>query len=424
MNSPGQPASRIALAAWCLFDWGRHAFPTVILTFVFSAYFTKAVASSPVEGTALWTRAIALSGLASALLAPIIGAVADRSGRRKPWLAAATLLCVAATGLLWFAKPGAGNVVAILLCVGVASIAYEITVQFHNAMLAPISPPGMIGRISGWGWGIGYAGGLGCLILALVGLVQPAADWFGFGKAEAANIRATTLLAAGWFALFALPLFLVTPDQPSTGVGLVRAIGDGFAGLKETLRLARRQPGLIRFLIASALYLDGLVTLFAFGGLYAAGTFGMGFEEIIQFAIALNVTAGLGAALFGGLDDRLGSKRVITLALGGLLILGAPLVLVTGKGWFLGLALALGALVGPAQAAGRSLVARLAPPEMGARVFGLYALTGRATSFLGPLVLGVATEVFDSQRAGMATILLFWGAGLAVLWPVRDLRRP
>jgi UMF1 family MFS transporter len=287
-------------------------------------------------------------------------------------------------------------------------------------MLPAISPLGMIGRISGWGWGIGYAGGLACLVVVLVGFIQPAVPWFGIGRDAAANVRATSVVAALWFAVFAVPLFLLTPDQPGTGISWVRAARNGLAALKATAREVVRHRDLLRFLIASALYLDGLVTLFAFGGIYAAGTFHMSTEEIIQFAIALNVTAGLGAALFGGIDDRLGPKRTIVIALVGLIALGLPLVLVAGKAWFWGLALGLGALVGPAQAAGRSWVARLAPPGMTAQIFGFYTLTGRATAFLGPLVLGIATQVFDSQRAGMATILVFWAVGLVLILGVRD----
>jgi UMF1 family MFS transporter len=306
-----------------------------------------------------------------------------------------------------------------------ASVAFELANVFYNAMLPSVAPPGMTGRVSGWGWGLGYMGGLACLAVALFGLI-------GFGgappllpvpAAEQAGVRATALLVAAWFAVFALPLFLFAPDRPATGIGAGRAVREGLATLWRTLREVRRYGDIVRFLIASALYRDGLATLFAVGGLYAAGTIGMDFDRILVFAIGLNVTAGLGAAGFAFLDDAAGSKRTVLLALGGLIGFGVPLLLISDADWFIVLALGLGLFVGPAQAASRSLLARLAPPHMETEMFGLYALTGKSIAFLGPVLFGLVTAAFDSQRAGMATILLFFVAGGALLLTVREPRR-
>jgi len=311
-------------------------------------------------------------------------------------------------------------VVLALVLVAIGTLGFEFGTVFYNAMLPDMVPRQRLGRWSGWGWGLGYVGGLLALVLCLVGFVQTERPWFGVGKEDAANIRATTVLVAVWFAVFALPLFLLTPDRPSNNLPMAAAVRQGLAMLGATLANLRRRRTIALFLLAQMFYADGLATLFAFGGIYAAGTFGMSFAEVIQFGIALNVTAGLGAAAFAPLDDRIGAKRTILLSLAGLILSGALVLLVESKTWFWIGGSILGIFVGPCQAASRSMMARLAPPGERAEMFGLLALSGKATAFLGPALLGWATLTFMSQRAGMATILLFWIAGMAVLLAVRD----
>jgi len=405
--------------AWAFYDWANSAVATVITSFVFATYFTRAVAPSPEEGTVLWSHAQSASALAIAVLAPVLGAVADRGGRRKPWLAAFTLLSVVATALMWFVLPSPDYVLLALVLVAVGTVGFEFGTVFYNAMLPDLAPRERLGRWSGWGWGLGYLGGLSALVICLVGFVQTEQPWFGVGKAEQANIRATTVVVAIWFAVFALPLFLLTPDRPSRGVPMGRAVREGLTMLGLTLRRLRHRPTVALFLLAQMLYADGLATLFAFGGIYAAGTFGMSFAEVIQFGIALNITAGIGAVAFAPLDDRIGARRTILLSLCGLIVCGALVLLVESKTMFWVWGSALGLFVGPTQAASRSMMARLAPPDERAEMFGLLALSGKATAFLGPALLGWATWAFASQRAGMATILLFWIAGLAVLTRVK-----
>ncbi|MBF0333679.1 MAG: MFS transporter, partial [Alphaproteobacteria bacterium] len=283
---------RGGLVSWCLYDWANSAFPTVITTFVFAAYFTQAVAPSPETGTALWGEAMALAGLIIALASPALGAIADQGGRRKPWLAAFTGLCVVATASLWWVAPQPGAVPLALLALVLGTVGVELASVFYNAMLPDLVTKGRYGRLSGWGWGIGYAGGLACLVVALFGLVQAEPPPFGLRKADAEHVRATAPLVALWFAVFALPLFLFTPDTPCTGMPAGQAVRRGLASLMATLRNVRRHRQIARFLVARIFYIDGLNTLFAFGGIYAAGTFGMDIAEIIRFGIAMNVTAG------------------------------------------------------------------------------------------------------------------------------------
>jgi MFS transporter, UMF1 family len=412
--------SRAAIFAWCLFDWANSAFPTVITTFVFAAYFTQGVAPDPELATTLWGQAIGGAGLIVALVSPFLGSLADRGGARKPWLALFAALCILATAALWYVRPRAEDVPLALLLVGVASIAFELTMVFYNAMLPDLAPAERIGRVSGWGWGLGYAGGLGCLLLCLFGFVQADPPPFGLDKAAAEHVRATAPVVAVWFAVFALPLFLLAPDRRRAEAPFATLLREGWTTLARTLRDARRHANVARFLLASLLYLNGLTTLFAFGGIYAAGSFGMTTAEIIRFGIALNVTAGLGAAGFAWLDDWVGARRTILVALAGLVLAGAAILLVRSVAAFWACSLLLGIFIGPAQAAGRSLMARLAPEGMEAEMFGLYALAGKATNFLGPVTLGWATYLAGSQRVGMSTILVFLGAGLVLLLFVRE----
>jgi MFS transporter, UMF1 family len=411
------------IIGWCLYDWANSAFPTVITTFVFAAYFTKAVAADPISGTEQWGYAISASALAVALTGPLLGAIADHVGARKPWIAVLTLVCVVATAMLWFTRPDPADIIWALFFVALANYGFEMGMVFYNAMLADIAPQTRIGRISGWGWGLGYAGGLLCLALALVLFINPDPALFGLDQSASEPIRATALLVAVWFGLFSIPLFMMTPDVPSSGLSTSAAMRRGLAELVATIKQARAHSNIFRFLIARMFYTDGLTTLFAFGGIYAASTFGMGFSELILFGIALNATAGVGAALFGWIDDGLGSKKTIMIAVSALIILSAAVLWAPSKTWFWIMAMPLGIFVGPAQAASRSMMTHLAPPEMRNEMFGLYALSGKATAFIGPALLGWVTAVSNSQRVGMATILIFLVIGLLLLIPIKEARR-
>ena len=396
-----------------MYDWANSAFTTIVITFVFATYFAGAVAANATQGAASWSFTLSISGLAIAVLAPIFGAVADKGGRRKPGIAAFTILCIVGTALLVFVAPDPSYALVGLFLVGFANIGFEMGVVFTNSMLPDIAPKDRIGRLSGWAWGLGYGGGLACLVIILV----------FFDTASLDQVRATALLVAAWFAVFSLPLFLWTPDQPTTHVGIAQAVAEGLGMLWQTLKRAREHANIARFLLAHMIYGDGLVTLFAMGGVFAQGAFGMTTGEVLQFAVAINVTAGIGAAAFGWIDDHFGSKPTVQVSLLGLALLGAAVLLVEDKMSFLVLGSALGIFVGPAQAASRSLLAHLVPDGQEAEMFGLYALSGKATAFVGPAVFGLATQAFGSTRAGMATILVFFLAGAALLFTVAVPRR-
>ncbi len=295
---------------------------------------------------------------------------------------------------------------------------------FYNAMLPGLTDERTLGRWSGWGWGLGYAGGLVLLLIALYGFVEPSA-WFDLPRGEAEHVRAVMPLTALWYLVFCLPLFLVCPDSPSRGVGLGRAVGQGLAQLRDSLLHIRDYRDIAVFLLARMLYNDGLTTMFAFGGIYAAGTFGMGPSQVIVFGIGLNITAGLGAAAFAWLDDRAGPRRTIIVSLVGLIVPGTLMLVVESQTLFWIFGLTVGIFVGPVQASSRSYLARLAPEALRGEMFGLFALSGKLTSFMGPLLVGWLTLASGSQRVGMASVIALFALGLAgmvLLPPVQTSR--
>ena len=403
---------RWTIWSWCLYDWANSAFTTLVVTFVYSAYFTSAFADDPGRGTALWSRGITASALAIAVLAPIAGALADRGGRRR-YLILCSLVCVAATVALAFVRPSQPNAVVIALTVFVvANVAFELGLVFYNAFLSSIAAPERIGRLSGYGWGLGYAGGLMALLAALVVFVLPETPLFGIPTEEGFNLRATNLLVAGWFLLFAIPAFVFLRDDAVSGerLNIRRAFGD----LAVTLHHLRRYRQVGRFLLARLFYNDGLVTIFAFGGIYAVGTFGFDFTELITFGIVINVGAGLGALAFGFVDDRIGGRATVgwsVAALAGATLIGA---LAPSREWFWVSAILVGVFAGPNQSASRSLMARFVPAKHESEFFGFFAFSGKVTSFLGPALLGVLSDVY-SQRVGVASLLVFFLVGGLIL---------
>ena len=402
---------RRAIWSWCLYDWANSAFTTLVVTFIYSAYFTAAFADDPGRGTALWSRGITASALVIAALAPIAGALADRGGRRR-YLILCSLLCVAATAALTFVRPDQANAVVIALGVFVvANVAFELGLVFYNAFLPAVAAPERIGRVSGYGWGLGYVGGLLALVAALVVFV-PETPPFGIPTAGGFNLRATNLLVAGWFLLFSIPAFVWLRDESAAAGRL--DVGRAFRDLAATVRHLRRYRQVGLFLLARLFYNDGLVTIFAFGGIYAVGTFGFGFEDLVTFGIVINVGAGLGALAFGFVDDRIGGKATIGLSVAALAAATLLAAVAQTRTAFWAAAVLVGVFAGPNQSASRSLMARFVPAKHESEFFGFFAFSGKVTSFLGPALLGVLSDVY-SQRVGVASLLVFFLAGGLIL---------
>ena len=407
-----------AIWSWSLYDFANSSFTTLVVTFVYATYFTQAIADDPVHGTTLWSRAVTITALVVALCSPVLGAIADRGGYRKLFVVVATLICVIATAALYTVLPG--QVMAALVLVVIANIAYEFGTVFYNAFLPDLSPPGRIGTLSGLAWGLGYIGGLLALAFALLTLVQPEVPWFGFSTQDGENIRATNLVVAAWFFVFSVPFLLWVPEDTSRASVSGRVIVEAFAQLRHTLIEVRKYRQTVRFLLARLVYNDGLVTVFAFGGIYAAGTFGFAFEEVLLFGIVINVFAGLGAAAMGLLDDRIGGKRTIVISLIGLTAAALLAILATSAMWFWIAGILIGVFAGPNQAASRSLMGRFVPHELENEFFGFFAFSGKLTAFIGPFVLGVLTDVSGSQRVGVSVVVVLFVLGLLLLLPLDE----
>ncbi len=407
------------ILAWFFYDWANSAFPSIITTFVFATYFTEKVAVNKIIGTAQWGDAIAIAGILIAILSPLLGAIADNEGRRKPWLAVFSIITIIAAALLWNVEPNPSFAHLAMICVIIGTIGLEIGMVFYNSMLSDLAPPDYVGRLSGWSWGFGYFGGIFCLLIALFVFVEGRVAWLGLSTNTAEHIRFTGPLVAIWFLVFGWPIFAFTPDQPSTGLGIRKSIKKGMKSLLQTLLTLKQYREIMKFLLARLIYIDGLNTIFAFGGIYAAGVLHMSFTEVIQFGIALNVGAGIGAALFAWLDDYKGAKLTILISLVIMMITGTGMLLTHSKStfWFLGMTLSL--CVGPVQSASRSLMIRLAPKHMVTEMFGLFAFSGKITAFLGPWILGMLTMAFHSQRVGMSTVIFFLFAGALILSQVK-----
>lgn len=438
-----------------MFDWALQPFFTLVTTFVFAPYVATALAPDPAQGQAWWGYATAAAGFVLAILAPVLGAIADASGRRKPWIASAALVLGLACVALWFTAPGAPHALAVaLIAFAVATVAAEVAAVFNNAMMTSLVPKERLGRLSGAGWAAGYAGGLVSLVIVLGFLTADPESGrtyfgilplFGLDPALREGDRAVGPFSALWMALFLVPLFLFTPDVARRGIGLARATREGGRRLATTWAEARRDPRLPTFLVANMIWQDGLVALFALSGIYGAGVFGWGTLELGLFGIMLTFVGVAGSLIGGALDDRLGPRAVIFGALAVLVVvcfvtisLGREtiffVVAVTpsmpGDGlfasWperiFMAAGLFIGIVAGPLQASSRTLLTRLAPPDAVGRYFGLFAMSGRLTSFAAPLLIAVATQMSGTQAAAPAVLIGVFALGAFLLSRVAALK--
>ena len=443
---------RSAVIGWVLFDWAAQPYFTLITTFVFAPYFATHVAPDPATGQSLWGYATAAAGVLIALLSPVLGAIADAGGRRKPWIAAFGALLVLGSSMMWIGRPDDPSVILpLLIAFGIATVGAEFATVFNNAMMPNLVPPEKIGRLSGTGWATGYVGGIVSLVLVLGFLAASPVTGrtlfgflplFGLDPVMHEGDRITGPLTGLWFIVFVLPMFLLTPDHAAKTPAL-GAVRHGLAELRDTLSTLPSKPVMATFLIANMVYTDALVALFAFGGIYAAGTFGWQTIQIGTFGILLAFSGTIGAWLGGKLDDLLGPKKVIagsmTILLAAILLIlsidretllfvikvtppvpGGGLFAAPAEQAYLALGFLIGLAAGPLQAASRTLLIRLAPEERITQYFGLFALSGKVTSFMAPLAVSIVTAVTASQKAGMAILILFFVAGLVLLARVRD----
>lgn len=455
--APPRQAPMRALVSWVMFDWAAQPYYTLVLTFLFAPYFATVVVGDAAKGQTLWGYAAAAAGVMIAIGSPLLGAFADGRGRRKPWIALFSTLLVAGLSVLWLAKPNADTMTVGLILLGfiLATLAAEFTQVFTNAIMPSLVHPEKLGRLSGTGWAVGYAGGLVSLaVMAGLIVADPTTGKTLLGLKPILELDTATRegdrmvgpFAALWFAVFMIPFFLFVPDThrppPVTDAPRRTALAE----LWDTIRGLPKHPDMLYFLLARMLYTDGLTAIFAFGGIYGAAVFGWKALELGLFGIVLTLTGVFGAVIGGVLDDRIGARTVILTAL--LILLAGAIGILSvdrshvlfqlevapkaagsapfssiGERVFLAFAMVIGLVAAPVQAASRSLLARLAPPEKVTQFFGLFAFSGKVTAFLAPFLVATVTAATGSQRAGMGAIAIFLIVGMALMLMVRE-RRP
>jgi len=443
------------LFGWVMFDWSTQPFYTLVTTFLFAPYFSNVFVNDG-RGAAWWGYAMGLAAIIVAICSPLIGAMADARGRIKPLSAVFCVAFVIGQALLWYAEPGALD--RLWLIVGaliVATCCAEFVTVLNNSLMPRLVPQDQLGRLSGTGWAVGYIGGLVSLILlAAFVLINPETGKTILGldplianDASRPGDRFVGPFCGLWFAIFVMPFFLFTPDATAPQGRDKVSIGDALRSLGETIRNVGHYRDIALFLVAYLLFIDGLLAIFTFGGIYAASTFGWQSLMLARFGLILTVAGGVGAFLGGFLDDRIGSKRVIVGALVLLMIASLGVISIdqthvlfgievampeTGRSLFnsagevvyIAFGVLIGLASGPLQSASRSLLGRMAPSEHMSEFYGLFAFSGKVSAFAAPLTIGLITDLTGSLRLGMASILAFLGIGLVVMLAVRTVRAP
>ncbi|MEM8570100.1 MAG: MFS transporter [Pseudomonadota bacterium] len=432
-------ASRLGVFSWMLFDWANQPYAALILTFIFAPYFAASVVGDTVAGQAIWGTTVAIAGVITAILAPIFGAIADRTGARKPWVIVLSVPFIVGCWGLWYATPGMADPLFVLIAFGIAFLGAELSIIFVNAMLPTLGDRSEIGRISGTGWAIGYCGGLVSLLLVLL-LISPVPGndttllgippIFGLDQAAGEPARAVGPLSAIWFVLFALPFFLFTPDLPRAEP-IRTAIGGGLRDLSQTIREVRGHRRLFTYLLASMMYRDAMTAIFVFGGIYASGVLEWNTFQLGVFGIVAAAVGALGAWLGGYADSFFGPRPVIMASIWSLIVI-CIVILLTARDSiafipvppdsnlpdivFYCAGALLGAASGILNAASRTMLIHEADGHVeSAQAFGLYALSGKATSFIGPALIATATAATGSQHLGISPVLGMFIIGLLLM---------
>ncbi len=428
----GRVIPRKQVWSWALWDWGTQPFNTVILTFIFTALYLTEDYFLPPEVAALGAGnptydagiaslvanlgyAGAVAGVAIAVLAPVLGQRSDASGRRKLLLGVNTGIVVLCMAAMFFVEASPSFFLLGIALVAIGSVFNEIAGVHYNAMLVQVSTPQTVGRVSGLGWGLGYIGGILALVIVVV---AQSFDWFGLSTDNGLPFRVIALGCALWTILFVIPIFLNVPDLPPVAAREKVPFLKSYVVLaRDIRRLFKEAPTTFWFLLASAVYRDGLAGVFTYGAVLAAAGFGFEFTEVVLFGIAANLIAGVSTFIAGRFDDLVGPRAVVLFSLVGLVVAGIAVFALHDLGktifWVFGLLLCV--FVGPAQSASRSLLARVTPAGREGEIFGLYATTGRAASFLSPVLWGAFITIFGAVHFGVLGIVIVLALGLVLM---------
>ncbi len=408
---------------WGIYDFANSAFATTVLSVIFNVYFVNVICSSGVRlvslqmpGETLWAYSVALSTLIVFLLGPYLGALADISGNVKPFLAFFTILGSLFTVLLYFCSQG--DYVPAALCFLIANIGFSAGNIFYNALLPKISQPHTVGRISGLGWALGYAGGSLLLLFNLALIQKP--ELFHLFNSGDLPVRLSVASAGLWWAIFSLPLFLWVketrrpPEHP-----LQPALIQGWKQVRSTFHAIRADPSLTKYMFAYLLYNDGIETLIVMASIFGAKALNMSQGSLIVCFLMIQFFAFWGSLYFGELADKVSHKRVITITLWIYLAICVWAYFMRSHLEFWILGGIVGLVLGGSQSASRSLLTLMIPPDKSAQFFGFFALAGKLSSVLGPITFGLLSQFF-SLRAAILSLVFFFAAGLALLWKVKE----
>jgi UMF1 family MFS transporter len=420
--------------SWAMWDWASQAFPTVVTSFIFGRYITSeffAPDGMSVEEAGQYTGFwLGISGIIAgviiALIAPIVGRRADTSGRKKLWLMINTWLFAATIGLMFFVQPSNDFFFFGLTLLAVGGIFFEFATVNYNSMLNEVARPKERGKVSQFGWGLGYMGGIVLLVMALWIIQFGGAEMLGIPDSDALSVRVVMIISMFWVLLFSIPLMINVPEAKPIAGSEKESVFAAYGNLFRSLvKMSRENPNLLRFLIASAVYRDGLNGVFAYGAVLGGIAFGLSLTEIILFGIAANIVAGMGAFVGSFFEDRIGSRLVVFISLAGVILGGLGVFVFASYGTiaFFGFGLFLCTFVGPAQAASRTMMSRLSADDKQGEAFGLYATTGRAVSFLAPAAWTLFVGLFSPIWGiiGLMSILII---GYLLLLSVKPVFAP
>ena len=415
------------ILGWCFYDFANSPFTTIVVTFIYSAYFASGIVGDEAMGQVYWGNAVTLCAIIIAFLSPIMGAVADQGGYRKTFLLFWTWICIIFSIALFFPKQG--NIICALVFFSIANIAFEMGCVFCNAYVPKISKLEEIGKISGYGYAFGYLGGLLALVFGLITIALPENPMFGISIENGQNFRAMNLLVAIWLFIFSIPTFLWLDKDSRKKELNIKLISDSFLQLRKTFKDIKKLKNTFLFLISRLFYNDALITMFAFGGIIAKSIYGFDLEKMLIFGILLGVAAGLGAFLMGFVDDFIGPKKTIQISNLLLTLATIMVVFIENETTFWIAGILVGFASGPNQSSSRSLMSKLSPKDKQNQFFGFFAFSGKITAFLGPFLLAQITYIcltyfkFSnalSQRAGISVVLALILIGSSILYFVDE----
>ena len=434
--------NRKSIWGWYFYDWASQPYNTLLITFIFAPYFSSAVAENSVDGQTMWATMIALAGIFLAFTSPIFGAISDSAGPRKPWIFFFSIMYISGAAYLWNATPDMADVTMVLLMFAIGMVGMELSQTFVNSMLPSLASRAEIGRISGSGWAFGYVGGVFSLFIMLLFFAENDAGVtfigippiFGLDAAAREGTRFVGILTAAWFFIFMIPFFLWVKDEPRREK-INTAVSKGLSELIVTLRKLPKKRSLAAYLLSSMFYRDALIGLYSFGGIYASGVLEWSIVQIGIFGIIAAITGAIFCFIGGFVDQAIGPKRVIVISVSVLILVSILIVGLSREAVF-GIAISpasslpdnlfifagacIGAAGGVLQASSRTFLVDQADPKRMTEAFGLYALTGKASAFLAPMLIAVFTSLSGSQRLGVSPVIGLFVIGLILLFWVRS----